>query len=696
MSVARYLAIAALLVIASPRPAQSAATIVVNTTADEDLNNATCSLREAIVAANTNASYRGCAATGAAVNDQIIFNLGAGTPTINIPDTPLPPITQWVTIDGGAERVELRGPGGSQRSGYHGLAVTNTGFGTVIRNLVINGFPDDGIFINADQVWIFGCFIGMDVAGTTAVQNSGYGVHVFAGNGARIGGAKPGSACTGDCNLISGAADQKANVLLDQQTTGVLVRGNFIGPDVTGTAIIPHESSRGIIDKGGFNRIGGQVGTTPGGACTGDCNLISGHYTAGGGSTAVHIDQVATGSVIQGNFIGTDVTGNNILRNAYGIQTDAMGTTIGGTTPGARNVMSGNFESAIRIGGLSTVVQGNYIGTNSAGTATFPSNGGITVAQADGAIIGGTESGAGNLISGITIDCAVNVRGSTNARIRGNVIGTAADGVTPLQNTFDGVCISNMSSNNTVGGQIAGAGNVIANNRLNGVRVDGMQPQVRSNTVSANSIYANGEAGIALVNNANDNLAPPTITGIAPLRGTACAPCSVEIFSDSEDEGRIFEGAVFTNSGNWTFNEPVSGPNVTATNTDMSNNTSPFSAPVSLPTPTAAASASPSSTPTGAASTPTPEATETQAVTPSVALETQTPMATASPTPDAVCAGDCLGDNTVDVANLIVLVNIALGNVDASECAPGIPTGSPVDVAVILQAVNNALDGCPA
>lgn len=200
------LAIAGLVGIAWPHPAHGAVIIVVNTTADEDINNASCSLREAIIAANTNASYNGCSAPGAGVNDTIVFNIGTGTPTINIGATPLPVITQWVTIDGGAGRVELHGPGGPPVSGRHGLTVSNGGFGTIIRNLVINNFADDGIFINADEVYVYGCFIGTDATGMTAVPNQGFGVQVFGGNGNRIGGATSGGPCTGDCNVISGAS----------------------------------------------------------------------------------------------------------------------------------------------------------------------------------------------------------------------------------------------------------------------------------------------------------------------------------------------------------------------------------------------------------------------------------------------------------------------------------------------------------
>src|SRR5215470_14471426 len=169
--------------IIAPSAARGAAMIVVNTPVDEDADNTSCSLREAIIAANTDASYHGCAADGAGVNDQIIFDLGPGSHTINIGNTPLPNITQWVTIDGGDARVELHGPGGPLVSGQHGLTVTPAGFGTIIRNLIVNNFADDGILIDADEVYVFGCFIGTDATGTVGVPNQGFGVQVGGGNG---------------------------------------------------------------------------------------------------------------------------------------------------------------------------------------------------------------------------------------------------------------------------------------------------------------------------------------------------------------------------------------------------------------------------------------------------------------------------------------------------------------------------------
>ena len=61
----------------------------------------------------------------------------------------------------------------------------------------------------------------------------------------------------------------------------------------------------------------------------------------------------------------------------------------------------------------------------------------------------------------------------------------------------------------------------------------------------------------------------------------------------------------------------------------------------------------------------------------------------------APCIGDCGASGNVTVDELITLVNIALDDAPAS-CSQGIPSGAAVDIALIIQAVNNALSGCPS
>ena len=167
-------------------------------------------------------------------------------------------------------------------SGHHGLTVDHDGFGTIIRNLVINNFADDGIFIDADEVSVFGCFIGTDATGMMAVPNQGFGVQVFGGNGVRIGGATSGGPCAGDCNVISGAIATRPTCSWTSTPPAPWCAAISSAPMSPAPPRSANNALEGIVDKGSGNRIGGANGTTPGGSCTGDCNLISGNNVDGG------------------------------------------------------------------------------------------------------------------------------------------------------------------------------------------------------------------------------------------------------------------------------------------------------------------------------------------------------------------------------------------------------------------------------
>jgi hypothetical protein len=113
-----------------------------------------------------------------------------------------------------------------------------------------------------------------------------------------------------------------------------------------------------------------------------------------------------------------------------------------------------------------------------------------------------------------------------------------------------------------------------------GIRVS--QSGTTGNTITRNAITSNASLGIVLGDGGNDELTAPEITAIdaSGVAGTACAGCIIELFSDEEDEGAIYEGtAVADNSGNWTWTGSPTGPFVTATATDAAGNTSAFSTP---------------------------------------------------------------------------------------------------------------------
>jgi hypothetical protein len=152
-------------------------------------------------------------------------------------------------------------------------------------------------------------------------------------------------------------------------------------------------------------------------------------------------------------------------------------------------------------------------------------------------------------------------------------------------------------------------GNLVAFNWI-GIRVEG--DGATGNTIRGNSIHSNGFMGIQNFDGGNSELVPPAITSFGSVMGTACPNCTIDVYSDNEDEGRVYEGSTTANgAGNWTFDGSPEGPNVTATATDADGNTSEFSAPVPLPEATPTPSPTPTPTPSPAP-TPTPPAGPTR------------------------------------------------------------------------------------
>src|SRR5262249_22355427 len=182
-----------------------------------------------------------------------------------------------------------------------------------------------------------------------------------------------------------------------------------------------------------------------------------------------------SGDIIEGNFIGTDPTGTIALGGSLGIGAFpnlTTGLTIGGTTPQARNVISGTTDTGVDLEtGPNTVVEGNFIGTDHTGTVPL-GNSARGVLLGGRQTIGGTVPGAANVISangiGVEIDGALI---PTQAVVEGNFIGTDPTGTKAVGNIHEGILIQNGASSNLIGQELNGAGNTIAFNGGAGVAV---------------------------------------------------------------------------------------------------------------------------------------------------------------------------------------------------------------------------------
>jgi len=181
------------------------------------------------------------------------------------------------------------------------------------------------------------------------------------------------------------------------------------------------------------------------------------------GDVGIHIQENG-GNIIEGNYIGTDVTGTVDQGNSDdGIRIwDAPGNTVGGDTAEARNIISGNNDMGVEIilsGATGNKVQGNYIGTDVTGTTDVGNSTHGVFINASGNTIGDSSSGTGNVISGNGGDgITIHEIGATGNHIIGNYIGTDAFGTEALGNSSAGVRIISCSDN-------ALTDNTVSNNR---------------------------------------------------------------------------------------------------------------------------------------------------------------------------------------------------------------------------------------
>ena len=353
------------------------------------------------------------------------------------------------------------------------------------------------------------------------------------------------------------------------------------GNTVRGLQILGFPNVGLIMDNYAYlNTVGGSQlrGVGP----IGEGNVFSGN-----GEHGIGIWGYGTGSnTISGNFVGTDVNGLKPLPNGNtGVQIAdrTKGNTIGGLTEAERNIISANHGHGIGIyneGTEGTTVINNYIGLGKNGSLAMGNDyNGLDVAWFTARNILGLP-GAGNVISG-NRQSGILFYLSPENRVQGNLIGMTAPGTTFAANAGDGISIYDRSTNNLVGGADAGAGNTIAGNGANGVQIDGATTV--QNTLSRNRIHSNGGQALFLSNGGNRQLIPPLIQARGPetLTGSTYPGGTVDVFSDTSDEARFYEGtSVADSSGKFRLQVPggFHAQQVTATVTDTQGNTSTLAA----------------------------------------------------------------------------------------------------------------------
>ncbi len=607
-----------------------ASTITVNSAADTVGNDGVCTLREAIVAANTNTAsgaMAGECVAGEALPtvDTIAFDIpGSGVRTIG-PTSQLPTITEAVVVDGYTQRPCASNSEPCSRANT--LAVGD----------------DAELLIELD--------------GTNAVGATGL---VLQGSGSTVHG------------LVINRFSPEIRILGNAST----IAGNFVGTDSTGMTSV--STATGVDNQGSTSTIGG---TTPAArnvfASTSTQVELNGNFGNGA-------------NVVQGNYIGINAAGTAALSTDVGVHLvdGSVGDTVGGTAPGAGNVIGSFLVGGVYIEGSSNnLIAGNLIGTDATGTVVL-TGGSEGIRVCNGPVcanntIGGAAAGAGNVVAGAGIAGIVTHGGATGTVIQGNRIGTDAGGAVDIGNLGCGILLLS-SSPSIVGGTGPGEGNIIAFNGTTGVAIGGAV----GTSVRGNSIFSNGGLGISFTSRCDVTTAPtpndvvpgdpdpgvnnlqnfPSLAaGIFPggtsidgtLNSTPSVTFRVEVFANDacdasgNGEGQTFVGAndaVMTDlngdaSFTVTFGQSVAaGKVLTATATAPDGSTSEFGPCTASPPPpttstsTSTSTTSSTSTSTSTSSTTAPVATTSTTSTTSTSLAIVTTSSTLQPTTASTAA----------------------------------------------------------
>jgi len=530
------------------------AVITVNSNLDvTTAGDGLCTLREAINNANVNGQTTGGDCAAGVGLDTIAFAIGGGGSVVSIAvlAPALPAITDSVVIDGTTQGcpappcIELNGSGAG--AGVIGLRLTGAG-GNTMRGLVVNRFSSHGIYATTSANIIEGNRVGTDTTGMLAQANGAAGIRL---NGTGATSNTIGGTVVAARNLVSGNS-ASGIVILDGPANNTVV-GNHVGINATGSSAIPQGGS-GILLQGVGTTSNTVGGTTPG----------AGNVTSGNTFQGIVLNVGPTSNTVQGNLSGVDPTGSTALGNgSNGIWVyDSSSNLIGGTAPGARNLVSGNAGDGMLIGNTSddNDVTGNYVGVDVTGSLAVPNAiAGIELDHSSLCTIGGTVPGAGNLVSGNAQYGILLDVGSNGNTVAGNHVGINATGSAAVPNNQVGIWVYGATGNtvgpgnvvsgnytlgdpNTGFGILLGSGadgnSIVGNfvgtdptgtfaigNARAGIRLQGASENVVGGTTpeARNISSGNGRNGVGMVTSANNNQVLGNYFGL-DVTGTQAIP----------------------------------------------------------------------------------------------------------------------------------------------------------------------------
>ncbi|MEG3874222.1 S8 family serine peptidase [Microcoleus sp. Z1_B5] len=301
-------------------------------------------------------------------------------------------------------------------------------------------------------------------------------------------------------------------------------------PQITDSVIIDGTTQPGFSDRPVIELDGSNVG------------LADGLYISAGNSTVrgltinrFGVDAIRLidngGNIIEGNFIGTDVTGTQDLGNGYsGISVWTPNNIIGGTTVKTRNIISGNDNVGIYITELNAnnnLIQRNYIGSDVTGTKDLGNtNNGVAILDASNNTVGGTTIEAGNLIFGNGKNGVfINGSGSTgNAILSNSISGNDGLGIGLGEN---GLTVNDLGDGDTgpnnlqnfpeLTSAISSGGNTTIKGKINSTPNTNLRVEFFSNQNTDASGYGEGEKFLGFQNVTTDSSGNASVAINLPL-----------------------------------------------------------------------------------------------------------------------------------------------------------------------------------
>jgi hypothetical protein len=274
-------------------------------------------------------------------------------------------------------------------------------------------------------------------------------------------------------------------------------------------------------------------------------SVIKGLVVDNGWSRAILVETDTVS--VEGCFIGIDPSGFVARPNTEGVFADfnqpTSGLRVGGTTPAARNVISGNSHGIFFQSGSNHVVQGNYIGTDRNGTAAVANGIGIIVQGSDDALIGGTTIQQRNIIAANTNAQGIRLSSAARSRIQGNFIGTDVTGTTALG--FIGnaaVDVDFATSATEIGGVTATPGtppgNVISGGSATGIQIGVGINNVHDTAVMGNLIGtdASGTKGLGNLRGVVFGDPSNTVGGTGPMARNVISANGIGIVLQSQND----------------------------------------------------------------------------------------------------------------------------------------------------------------